>query len=97
MSFLDKARKIDLIELCQECRISMPTKLTIPSTIEVIKIWEHYVKEFIKDRLEVMSSAIMEELSRSQAEERRLQMQLEEKKLEMEDSEKIREFEMKKL
>lgn len=55
MSILNKAEKNDLIVLCQNCEINIPDNVTVPSIIEVVKYWESYNEEFIKDRFQVIS------------------------------------------
>lgn len=71
ISIFNKARKGDFIELCKECRISMSDNLTIPSIIELIRNRENYDEKFIKVRLEIILSAILEEKEERKIEEKR--------------------------
>lgn len=57
MGTLMKARRIDLINLREECRIELSVKTTFAVPIKVIKNSEEYNEDFTPGPLEVIMAA----------------------------------------
>ena len=91
MSYLERAKKCDLISLGEELGIDIPPNAKVTSFVKLIKESEDFEEVFVKCRLEI----IQEE--RTIAEEWAIEAAKEAKRIEIEEKQKEREFELRQI